>query len=151
MFLQQTAWSALPQQEPCPGSNFLVTAFVPRHHDQGNSFLFFLFFKAFNWGLAYISEALSIIKHGARHGARDVAETCILTHRQREGEAVGESLGPAMGFWNFNAHPQWHSYCNKATPTPIMSHLQILSNSTIPWQLSIQIYEPFLFKPTHIV
>lgn len=47
-----------------------------------------------------------------------------LTETDRENR--GRKTGPSMGFWNFSAHPKWHTSPNEATPTPTRAVLLIL-------------------------
>jgi len=63
--------------------------------------------------------------------------------RKREREREREHKPwPDVGLSNLKAYPQWHTSSDKATPTPPTPYLPILSNSSTPWWLSIQIYEP---------
>lgn len=84
-----------------------------------------------------VSPLLSCGEHGAVQAGRA---------REQQLRVIPWSLGNRQreGGWAWD-DPQWHTSANKATSTPRRPHLLILliiSLSSTPWYLSIQIYKP---------
>ena len=137
----------------------LCSIVVKRHHDQGNS-------CKKKCGLVYSLRGLVYYHCGGEHDDTQVDmvwrsswEFYIFIHRQRESKKGGKERRVKGGKdggrmeWRREREREryWHGFLKSKSPHPSdilpltrahLLHLLILSQSSTPWWLSIQIFKP---------